>query len=630
MRRYVVLTVSLLFITVLCSPIVPVADSKGIEMNSRDVPIDFVEMHDGEMTVEYYKSESYTPHAPMNITSNADFVTEGWSGSGTQENPYTIELLEIVADGTCLIIANTTAFFAILNCSFTSSSLSSNDGLVLRNITNGAIAFCEFQSLNVGVSLESCHETNITDSNIRNCYHGFSIFGASNLNILRNTVNNGSYGGFLLDLTDSVIAENEIFDMFFAGFYLTGSGNDTLVADNIIYDIALELWWNSAIQLGWAWDWQISSNTIYNCYAGIQSDWESFRNIIDTNNLTDNNIGIQIDFSEESEISYNTIKGGITGIQLYECDDIVIKGNVIEASRYRGLSIRYSINCEITGNTFDAHGISIEGFAPSQYRHSVSNNFIGTKSIGFFLDDVNTTIPQGNYGQVFLVNCSGVTVSNQNITNGYIGVVIAYSEDCTISACSIYDNVIAGISLIFSYDCNIEGNSIHHNGHLYSNSGGISLMFTNNTSIVGNLVYANNGTGIHIYLESSYCLIYNNLITNNTIYGIYIYSENDHIRIFGNALGWNNECDAVDFGTNNEWDDGIGQGNWWQLYNGTGVYEIDGRANSIDNYPMMYEMWELDLPMGEVIGIEFIVLSIAGVAVGIIVVLIILRKRHVL
>ena len=42
---------------------------------------------------------AYTPHAPITITSNADFSTQGWPGSGTVDDPYVIEGLNITSDG---------------------------------------------------------------------------------------------------------------------------------------------------------------------------------------------------------------------------------------------------------------------------------------------------------------------------------------------------------------------------------------------------------------------------------------------------------------------------------------------------------------------------------------------------
>jgi parallel beta-helix repeat protein len=53
-----------------------------------------------------------------------------------------------------------------------------------------------------------------------------------------------------------------------------------------------------------------------------------------------------------------------------------------------------------------------------------------------------------------------------------------------------------------------------------------------------------------------------------------------------------------DSGTNNLWDDGVSQGNYWSDYPGTGWYSISGPAGSIDHYPQLYDpiVPMIDLP----------------------------------
>ncbi len=44
-----------------------------------------------------------------------------------------------------------------------------------------------------------------------------------------------------------------------------------------------------------------------------------------------------------------------------------------------------------------------------------------------------------------------------------------------------------------------------------------------------------------------------------------------------------------DSGTDNLWDDGFSQGNYWSDYSGTGWYSISGPAGSLDHYPKLYD-----------------------------------------
>ena len=57
-------------------------------------------------------------------------------------------------------------------------------------------------------------------------------------------------------------------------------------------------------------------------------------------------------------------------------------------------------------------------------------------------------------------------------------------------------------------------------------------------------------------------------------------------EIFGNMFVNNTEGNALDDGEDNSWDDGIGSGNFWDDYGGTGVYVIPGTAGSVDHYPL--------------------------------------------
>jgi parallel beta-helix repeat protein len=61
-------------------------------------------------------------------------------------------------------------------------------------------------------------------------------------------------------------------------------------------------------------------------------------------------------------------------------------------------------------------------------------------------------------------------------------------------------------------------------------------------------------------------------------------SLNDFV---GNAIIHNGIGQATDDGSANFWDDGISEGNHWSNYNGSGVYQIDGSAGSVDNYPVL-------------------------------------------
>ena len=47
---------------------------------------------------------SYTPHGAIFITGNQDFIDQGWSGNGSESDPYRIEGLNITSTQVCIDI----------------------------------------------------------------------------------------------------------------------------------------------------------------------------------------------------------------------------------------------------------------------------------------------------------------------------------------------------------------------------------------------------------------------------------------------------------------------------------------------------------------------------------------------
>ncbi|MFW9848410.1 MAG: right-handed parallel beta-helix repeat-containing protein [Candidatus Thorarchaeota archaeon] len=618
MRRFVIVALSVLLIAAMVSPQAPLTDTRNVELELT------------ENVVEFEKAQSYTPMAPMNISSNNDFVSLGWNGSGTPADPYTIENVEITGEYLALGIANTTAHFSVRDCSFSSQVHLLAEGIILHNLTNGEITGCTFSSCDEAIGIDNCNDTRFSDNTVYNCSIGVGVWWSSGIEISRNTISNGSRGGYFTYVFDSNITNNIVFDMFFNGFACGLDGNGSVVSDNILYDISSDIWMEPAIDISFASFWRIEHNTVYNCYVGIGSMWGALHCVVTSNNLTNNNVGIQMSISSDMEISDNVIAGGYSGMMLYQNEAIAIDNNTIDSTSVRGIAISWSTNCIVTSNHINSHGLYIQGMAPSEYLHTVSGNLNEDgKQIGYFVGHVDETIDATDYFQLYLVNCSNVIVENGLFSDTEVGVVFAFSDSCKLQQCSITENSINGIEFFYTTNCEITDCEIAENGHLWG-SYGIQLLITNNTRITRNMIYRNNGSGIVLYAgASSYCFIYNNLISNNTVIGIEIHSGNNQNSIYGNAIGWNDEGNAVDGGSNNHWDDGVSMGNWWSDYNGTGVYEIDGSSNSVDNYPLQFKAWSATLPIEDStgLGIEIIIVSIGLVGVIIVIMLLILKRR---
>ena len=164
---------------------------------------EFTNHHEDRLTPQAPEDEStkLKGSAPPNKiyvvgTNWSDAATQWWcSGSGTEEDPYVIEDLEI--DGqdqySGILIQNSTAYFRIENCTL----------------------------LNIGS--ENSEKA------------GIQLINASNGYILNNTVKTnsaGNYGIYLANDSDSNVIENNTVNYLEIGIYLKyNCGNNTLIGN---------------------------------------------------------------------------------------------------------------------------------------------------------------------------------------------------------------------------------------------------------------------------------------------------------------------------------------------------------------------------------------------------------------
>jgi len=226
-------------------------------------------------------------------------------------------------------------------------------------------------------------------------------------------------------------------------------------------------------------------------------------------------------------------------------------------------------------------------------------------------------------------------VDNGKITDNKVsncGVAISLSSTFFTSSNNIIlrnklnENGV-GIELYAVSSNEVTGNTINNNEF-----GGIYLSYGDYNIISENII-SNNAYGIGFYAnyvyKSEYNIITNNLVKNNTNFGIYLPSHVDLNEIFLNCFIDNN---AYDDGLNNQWDNGI-KGNYWSDYKGSdsnndgigdSVYEIDGPAGSIDNFPLI----KCPISTGFPILLIVLITTISGGAVlGVVAFLLIRRKR---
>ena len=257
-----------------------------------------------------YDESLLVPSEKIVIHSDDDFETLGFSGSGTEADPYLIENLEIIP-GTYynnIDIMNTTKHFIIRNCHLKNGFIGINiidaaEGTIqilensvevnqkyaiwLENINDAYIAKNTLgPDTLLGVRLENCSSVTITE-NICDDNGGAGIIFANSdhITVTKNIVKNNEYIGIEFKFSnDSLIAYNQIEYQSEYGIKLSlGSCNNIIHHNNLIsnnpgtsmpqaYDAGFfNLWYDETTLEGNYWDdWNGEGNYSIlgtaNCY----------------------------------------------------------------------------------------------------------------------------------------------------------------------------------------------------------------------------------------------------------------------------------------------------------------------------------------------------------------------------
>lgn len=151
----------------------------------------------------------YDTHAPIVITSNADFAANGATGVGTRSEPYTFKNLRIAATGVCIEVRDTTAFFAISNCKLQSGV--ADPAIWFQDVENGKVENCDVFGGSSSLELNQVTDCSATGNSFYGGHNGVLLFNSHNNTIIDNEIHNNQRG-VMLDWTDHcAIVNNSIY-----------------------------------------------------------------------------------------------------------------------------------------------------------------------------------------------------------------------------------------------------------------------------------------------------------------------------------------------------------------------------------------------------------------------------------
>ncbi len=242
------------------------------------------------------------------------------------------------------------------------------------------------------------------------------------------------------------------------------------------------------------------NNICKNSDIGIKAE-RATDSIIANNSCFYNNQGLHLDRSGDSLVANNTIRDNFgSGISLQSSENTTLLNNVCHHNIDAGIELYSSESSTIINNTFFGDGLFVSEEADlitSYQSYNIIDNRVNNRPLGWFTNLYNLTLPS-SYGQLFLINCSNVTVTNLNCSNTYSGIIIYYSYNCRVLKSIFTENRYYGIHVINSEHTTIVNNSFHRNrvGVYFTRSG--SCLIVNNTFLEDGLMIVEGDLGSYL------------------------------------------------------------------------------------------------------------------------------------
>lgn len=568
----------------------------------------------------------YQFHEPIVITSEEDLILQGWPGSGTENSPYLIEGLNITSPTTCISIFNIQVYLVVKNCilNVTHHLVS---GSIIRDSKYVQFTNCIIESKTMGLEIIESEDCIASNNTIIGCpWGGLVVSFSHNCGFMNNSM--FECGFFITGISENewahVFLENKVNDKQLGYFLHTNNsvidgekyGQLILVAcENIQVDNGEFSQATIGIQISYSKEILISNVVIReNSYSGV---WILYSHNISLSEIEAHGSGFTGIESYESQIlvSNSIIRGnmqggilcfkgiieitdnrifsnrGYGGIYISNASgECIIKSNMVYLNQMLGISLIDVVECLVLDNYVEGHRNT--GIYTTRAETCICvNNTLVNNVEGLYIREIEDCLIRGNrisgsddFG-LHLFSISDAEVSNntlfRNWNYGFYFNQIYYTNICFNH---IYENGGNGIYIYNSTLCFVYSNDVHNNDF-----NGFSLEFSEYFQVQNNTFYRNDVHGMQLS-NSDINHISDNMFYENRGYGLAI-SSGDANLILNNTFFSNMEGNARDDGSHNIWhysSDTTQLGNWWDDWNGTGFYAIEGDAGSLDRLPSLF------------------------------------------
>ncbi len=324
-------------------------------------------------TISQYESSQ-----PIVIENISDFLAVGASGSGTFDDPYIIDSLEISSDGSCVAVINITAHFIIVNCRLESGVY--EPAIFFENVENGRVVMCEIRDGGAGIAIVNSRFCSIENTSIYETEYGIYFNSVENSTINNSRIAMNQRG---VDLDTSMFCQlinNSIYSNPLHGIDISFLSDNNTVLGNVIG-------WNGINALDYGEGnifrgnaWSDFNGTIPYNIQGVSGSVDSSPQLLEDTNAPDivplPDIGIDVETSGNSmtwEVSDDYPLQYMIGIDertersawygeniTLDLDSLAVGTHLITLTLYDGASNSVSDSVYVTIISFVLGGIGTE------------------------------------------------------------------------------------------------------------------------------------------------------------------------------------------------------------------------------------------------------------------------------
>ncbi|MFW9833577.1 MAG: nitrous oxide reductase family maturation protein NosD [Candidatus Thorarchaeota archaeon] len=523
------------------------------------------------------------PHDPIYIDGDLEFMTlarrERWLGSGTEEDPYLIQSLDIDVGGddrSCIEIRNIAeTYFRIQFCTLQGAAPDWRAGIHLYNVNYGKLVSTTLLSNNTcigncyGIRIDNAYSIVVANNTCSsNSWEGIGVLYESRQNMVTNNFcyDNGWSGiGVGIGASENIIAHNYCFNNPQAGVNLW-LGINNVLRDN---DCRENRQWGIAVR-GESTGNQVLENLCNTNMMGIFVNASS-NNELDSNTCEENNYGIALYYSNLNTLANNNCsKNDWEGIAvIYESRQNVVRDNECFDNGWSGIGVGVGASeniivhnhCFINpqaginlwlgiDNTLQDNncsentlwGIAVRGESTG---NQVLKNLCRSNMNGIIVSDSGDNTLSGNtctdnymYG-ICLDESNENTLNENACTDNYYAIYLDESDGNTLSGNTCSDNDYSGIRLEYSVSNILIDNICNGNGHPYVGDG-IRLSFSSEVTLNSNTCNNNMDCGIHL-LQSNGCILADNTCKDTVFANGIRLDESDGCTLTNNTCSDNNE-----------------------------------------------------------------------------------------